>query len=158
MLLVTRVLPNPAGKDRQPPFGPTNEQLNNEWLEFTNVGNGPLSLVGVVLFHYTFTAACQNTGEERLMGFQGALEARHSVRVHTGPGVDWVDGTLHHLYANRANFAWNNACSDTAVLRNGQGSLIDWAAYDRHPPEGVILDRVPGTNRLAVTVSAYVRR
>jgi hypothetical protein len=158
MLVVTRALPNPAGKDRRPPFAPINDQLNNEWLEFGNLGDRPVSLENVGLFHYTFAVGCLKTGEDRLMTFQNSLQPRHSVRVHTGSGPEWVEGTIHHVYAGRGNFAWNNACSDTAVLRNAQGSLIDWAAYDRNPPEGVILDRIPGTNRLAVTVPAYVRR
>jgi Lamin Tail Domain len=158
MLVVTRALSNPMGKDRQPPFGPANDQLKNEFVQFRNVANSAVSLQDVALFHYTFTAGCQNTGEDRLMTFQNALLAGHSVRVHTGTGVEWLEGTIHHIYAGRSNFVWNNSCSDTAVLRNAQGSLLDWATYDRNPPEGVILDRVPGTNRLAVTVPAFVGR
>src|SRR4051794_16883111 len=35
-LLITRAVPNPAGKDRTPANTVTNQQLNGEWIEFTN--------------------------------------------------------------------------------------------------------------------------
>ena len=28
------------------------------------------------------------------------------------------------------------------------GSLVDWASYDPKPPEGIVLNRIPGTNKL----------
>jgi len=154
MLLVTRALPDPAGKDRHGAYPPNNDQLNQEWVEIANGGAAPVSVNGVALFHYTFNAHCRRTGEDDLISLQGTLQPRHSVRFHTGCGTPWDEGTIRHLYVGRENYAWNNRCGDTAVLRNGLGELLDWAAYDPAPPQGVVLNRVPGTNRLSPVASA----
>jgi len=147
-LLVTHALPNPAGKDRPYPYPPSNQQLNGEWVEFTNASARLLSLDGVTLLNYTFDSRCARTGEDALMVFKGGLGSGRSVRVHTGHGQPWDEGLVRHLYAGRSNYVWNNACGDTAVLRTGRRDVIDWASYDPAPPEGAILDRVPGTNKL----------
>ncbi len=55
---------------------------------------------------------------------------------------------MRHFYIGRQNYAWNNVCGDTAVLRNSQGQLLDWTSYDAQPLEGTILSRVPGTNKI----------
>lgn len=154
-LLVTRVLPNPAGKDRLYPYPPSNDQLNAEWVEFGNVGGRVLSLDGVTISHYTFDRSCSRTGEDLLTTFNGTLDAGRSIRLHTGRGETRADGTVWHLYAGRSNYAWNNECGDTAVLRSGRQELIDWASYDPEPPEGAVLNRVPGTNKLSAV--PYVR-
>lgn len=148
-LTITRALPNPAGKDRTPANRVTNEQLNGEWLEFGNTSGKRLDINGVTLNHYTFDAQCQRTGEDVVLTFKNALEAGHSIRVHTGSGQVYSEGTLWHLYAGRGNFIWNNACGDTAVIRAAGGGLIDWASYDPRPAEGAVLERLPGTNKLS---------
>jgi hypothetical protein len=152
MLLVTRGLPNPLGKDRTAGWAP-NDQLNSEWIEFQNQGQQSAALAGISINHYTFDGRCSKTGEDRLMTFKGFLAAGHSVRVHTGTGDAWDEGTVRHLYAGRSNYAWNNACGDTAVLRNVEGNWIDYAAYDPNPPEGVVVNRVPGTHQLVPYVA-----
>jgi hypothetical protein len=154
MLLVTRALPDPAGKDRHALYLPSNDQLNQEWIEFANIGAQPVSVEGVALSHYTFDAYCQRTGEDVLMTLTGTVQPRHSVRFHTGSGTPWNEGTIRHLYVGRTNYAWNNRCGDTAVLRTARGEVLDWASYDPAPPEGVILNRVPGTNKLSPVASA----
>ena len=83
------------------------------------------------------------------MGFTGGLASGRSIRVHSGAGSTWQDGVIWHMYAGRSNYAWNNACGDTAVLRDPSGSLSDWASYDAQPPDGSVLGRVPGTNKLS---------
>jgi hypothetical protein len=153
-LLITRAVPNPAGKDRLPPYGPTNEQLNKEWMEFRNASARNLRLDEVVLMHFSFDRYCSQTGVDDVMNFKGLLQPEHSVRVHTGDGETWQEGTIWHLYARRSNYLWNNACGDTATLRLTNGGRIDWASYDPHPPEGVVLNRVPGTNQLSAVRSA----
>ena len=153
-LLVTRVLPNPPGKDRRPPLAPSNDKLVMEWAEFQNVGRDVVDLQGCSLLHTTFNQSCSRTGEDELMTFTGTLQPGHSVRVHTGSGTAWTEGTIRHLYAGRANFAWNNACGDVAVLKNAEKSLVDWAQYDRNPPEGTVLNRIHGTNKLGAAWSA----
>jgi hypothetical protein len=154
MLLVTRALPDPAGKDRQGAYPSSNDQLNQEWVEIANAGAQPASVNGVALSHYTFNVHCQRTGEDLLMSLKGTVQPRHSVRFHTGSGTAWDEGTVRHLYVGRENYAWNNRCGDTAVLRNARGEVLDWASYDPAPPEGVVLNRIPGTNKLSAFASA----
>lgn len=147
-LYITQVLPNPPGRDRPPHGGPTNEQLNREWVEFTNASGRVLDMNGVQLLHFTFDRRCQKTGEDRLTTFSGEFNPGYSLRVHSGFGeVSW-EGTIRHVYVGSPSYAWNNACGDTAVLRNGAGTLVDWASYAPNPPEGKVLRRVSGTNKL----------
>jgi hypothetical protein len=148
-MIVSRALPNPTGKDRRPSSPPTNEQLNNEWMEITNNGTAAESVDGVALSHYTFNTQCAKTGEDTLMALKGTVLAGHSVRFHTGSGTAWTEGSVRHLYLGRGNYAWNNVCGDTAVIRSAMGGWSDYAAYDRNPPEGIVLVRVPGTYKLS---------
>jgi hypothetical protein len=160
-LEVTRLLPNPAGKDRTPANQVTNAQLNGEWVEFRNTTAKTLNIEGVYITHRTFTSRCEPIQDERLTTFKGNLSSGHSVRLHSGSGTDGTDPydpTLHHVYVGRGNFVWNNVCGDRAGLYVASGVEIDYAYYDRNPPEGVILERVPGSHRLAVPVPAYTRR
>src|SRR5438309_7571254 len=93
-LTVSRGLPNPAGKDRTPAHQVTNEQLNGEWMEFANTTQHAISLQSVQLLDYTFDRACQKTGEDVVMGFTGTVSAGHSVRVHSGSGTAYNEGTI----------------------------------------------------------------
>jgi hypothetical protein len=152
-LTVSKGLPNPLGKDHAPAHGPTNQQLNNEWFEFGNAGNSVVLVVGVELRHYTFDRAGNKTGEATVITFtSGALQPGHSVRVHTGTGTALDEGTVRHVYAGHGNYVWNNG-GDTAVLRGATGSLIDWASYDPAPPEGAVVYRISGTNKLRPALS-----
>jgi hypothetical protein len=146
-LYITRAIPNPAGKDRPPHGGPTNAQLNGEWLEFQNASGKNLDLAGVDLLHQTFGTRCQRTGQETVTSFTGTLNAGSSIRVHTGRGEGAWEGSLFHFYLGRSNYAWNNSCGDLAVLSLKAGT-IDNAGYAPNPPEGKILIRVSGTNQL----------
>jgi hypothetical protein len=150
-LTVTKALPNPIGKDSSHGRPVSNQQLNGEWVEFksTNSEGKNLTMDGVSISHTTFTHSCQRTGEERLMTFNGALAAGYSVRVHTGNGEPYDEGTVRHLFANRGNYVWNNGCGDTAILRAQSGGEIDSASYAPHPSEGVVLVRIPGTHTLS---------
>lgn len=146
-LYITQALPNPAGKDRPPHGGPSNAQLNAEWLEFQNTSGKNLDLAGVDLLHQTFNNWCQLTGQETVTSFKGPLDAGRSIRVHTGRGEGAWEGTLFHFYLGRSNYVWNNACGDIAVL-SVKGGTIDSAGYAPNPPEGAVLRRVSGTNQL----------
>jgi hypothetical protein len=153
-LLLTRVLPNPAGKDRTPANQVTNQQLNGEWVEFKNVHDKALDLNGLRVAHYTFTDRCQHTGEDSIKTYGDAvLAAGWSIRLHTGVGSPSIEGTIEHHYLNRRSFVWNNRCGDTAVLR-WRDNLLDWACYDPQPPEGAVLNRIPNTNRFDVAHAA----
>lgn len=148
-LEISRALPNPAGKDRTPANRITNEQLNGEWIQFRNTTQKALSIDGVTISHHTFNAYCQMTDEDQLTSFTGPMPAGSSIRLHTGTGQPSDEGSLRHLYLGRGNFVWNNDCGDTAVLKVASGGVIDRASYDPNPPEGVVLNRIPGTERLA---------
>lgn len=147
-LYITMALPNPAGKDRQAGSAPNNNQLNGEWIEFANVSGKNLSMDGVHLDHTTFGAYCHKTGEETLTTFNNTMQAGTSIRVHSGSGQPSWEGTIRHLYLARNNYAWNNRCGDTAYLRTENGT-IDRAGYDPNAGEGVVLRRIPNTNKLA---------
>ena len=155
-LLVTHALPNPAGKDRRYPMQPSDDQLNAEWVEFANASGRALALEDVTMSHYTFNQACRQTGEDCLTTFSGTLYPGWSIRLHTGSGTPWDEGATRHLFAGRRNYAWNNACGDTAVLRGPRRDVLDWASYDPQPPDGVMLNRVPGTNKLAAVRPARI--
>lgn len=146
-LYVTKAHPNPAGKDKARWDPPTNEKLNDEWVEFANITSSKVSLGNVTLQHRTYDSQCNLTGEDMVTDFRGDLEPGGSVRVHTGSGQSYFDGVVHHVYAGRANFVWNNKCGDQVILR-ANDNLHDWAAYDPNPPEGAILRRKQGTNKL----------
>jgi len=148
MFLVTRALPNPYGKDRSPSYGAPNQQLNGEWIEFANATRQILSLDGLTMSHYTFNFRCEQSGEDVLTSFSGQLGVGKSIRVHTGTGNGYWEGDVFHFFLGRSNYAWNNQCGDTVILRR-PNSLIDWASYRTNPPEGAVLVRVPNENRLA---------
>src|SRR5438552_1910375 len=99
-LTVTRAVPNPAGKDRTPTHQVTNQQLNAEWMEFENTTRGTLSVQGVGLYDYTFDRGCEKTGEDLVMSFVGAVLPGHSVRVHSGSGIPYDEGSIRHLFAD----------------------------------------------------------
>lgn len=147
-LYVTRALPNPVGKDRSRYGTPNNDQLNAERIEFVNTTSRLRSLAAVTLWDRTFDHKCNPTGERLLATLSGDLPASGVARVHSGSGRNFWDGGILHIYLNRSNYVWNNECGDRVMLKiNGQ--FIDWAEYEPNPPEGVILNRVAGTNRLA---------
>jgi len=74
-LHITKAHPNSAGKDKPWWGAPTNEKLNEEWVEFRNITVSKLRLVGVSLHHNTFDSNCRNTGESQLTTFTGELES-----------------------------------------------------------------------------------
>ena len=144
-LQLTRIMPNPAGKDAA--WGrTTNDKLNQEWIEFAAVG-GDRNLTGDRLIHRTYSpAACVVTGFDDLVTFGdvGSLLAGQSIRLHTGSGQNWWEGSVLHSYLGRSWFVWNNGCGDQATI-SYSGSTVDWAAYAPNPPER-ILTRIPSTN------------
>jgi hypothetical protein len=147
-LYVTYAHPNPVGKDRARTQPPTNAKLNEEWVQFANIGSSAVNMTGVSLHDRTFDQRCSATGERQLQTFEGSLSVGRSVRMHTGSGSPYNEGTVRHLYLERNNYVWNNACGDEVILRRG-ATLLDWAGYDPNPPEGTVLRRIKGTNRLA---------
>lgn len=142
-LQLTRIMPNPGGKDSA--WGrTTNEKLNEEWVEFVAVG-GDRNLTGDKLLHRTYaTSGCIVTGTDELNTFNGTLSSGQSIRVHTGSGQDYWEGSLLHLYLERSWFIWNNGCGDQATLAYN-GNILDWASYSPNPPERPLV-RATGTH------------
>jgi hypothetical protein len=68
-LYITFALPNPAGKDRPPYSGPSDVQLNGEWIQFLNTSGKQLDMNGTRLFHQTFDRHCQRTGQDEVANF-----------------------------------------------------------------------------------------
>lgn len=143
-LYLTRIFPNPPGKDSR--FGvAANDQLNQEWVEF-GVAGGDRPLTGDQLFHRTHTSGtCNISGIRELVKFGVVtLASGQVVRVHTGAGRNYWDGSVYHHFLGRSWFVWNNSCGDEAQLQY-DGKVIDWAAYSANPGER-ILTRASGTN------------
>lgn len=146
-LYLTRIQPNPPGRDRTRYSAPTNQQLNEEMVEF--VATTERDLTGDELWHLTFSSqGCTNTGTDRLAKFESVKLSRGDrVMVHTGSGQNGWNGSTYHVYLGRRNYAWNNDCGDRASLAYN-GTTIDWAQYDPNPREG-LLKRIDNTNKFA---------
>jgi hypothetical protein len=145
-LYLTRIQPNPPGRDVVRPGWATPDLLNGEWVEMASV-SGARNLAGDVLQHNTYTSSgCSLTGQEVVLKFgTGELNQGQSIRLHTGPGADqWVENTFY-MFLGRKWFIWNNDCGDRADL-SFNNQQLDWASYGPSPREG-ILTRVVGTNR-----------
>jgi len=144
-LILTRIQPNPPGRDASRYGAISASQLNNEWVEFAVRANR--TMTGDELCHRTFTSnGCVPTGLEQLLKFSaGNLAAGTLVQVHTGSGQNhWAGGT-YHMFLGRGWFVWNNSCGDRAELKY-DSTILDWAEYNPAPREGVLI-RVNGTNK-----------
>ena len=155
ILYVVRAQPNPRGKDTLWSGAATNQQLNEEWVEFEAVG-GDRNLTGDVVTHVTFSAHCRTTGSDELIKFsEGTLSVGRRLQLHTGFGTNGWVGVTFHMYLGRSWFVWNNACGDRATV-SYNGRIIDSAAYAPRPPEGV-LERIVGTDRLEPSYAWHAR-
>lgn len=147
-LTVSRIKPNPSGKDRNRYGDATAAQLGAEWVDIENTSRDPVNLQGVELYHLAFTGL--QGSPAKVMGFTGSLAAGQTVRVHSGRVRDLavlrkedLDGAEHHVFTGRDMFVWNNSEGDTPSLwAVGNRTWIDRASYDRNPPEGAVLVRI----------------
>lgn len=145
-LFLTRIKPNPAGKDRSR-TGATPAQLAAEWVDFRNDGSEPAPLDEVVLYHRAYSGGTAKW--ERVIGFTGTLPVGQTVRVHAGRARDVsvmkhedLVGADYHIFIGEDRYVWNNREGDTPLLYNQQThSTIDQASYDPFPPEGAVLVR-----------------
>jgi hypothetical protein len=158
-LTITRIKPNPAGKDRPPHGGPTPAQLAAEWVDFRNDQGQAVSLNGISLWHLTY-APGRDAEWARIMTFsEFTLANGKIVRVHSGIKRDLsvvrqedLDGADYHAFTGDDAYVWNNKQGDTPLLfRATDKTTIDNASYDPNPPEGVVLVRVG--DKLVVPVS-----
>ena len=91
--------------------GDDQENLNDEYVTFTNTGSEPLSLSGWTVHDeadHTYVFPDGTT-----------LAAGASVTLHTGDGTD----TETDLYWGSGNAIWNNG-GDTVVVRNSEGRTV----------------------------------
>lgn len=91
-LQITRIKPNPTGKDRSR-YGQTSAaQLAAEWVDFQNNGSAAVDLAPVELWHRAYHHG-QNPTWEKVMTFSGKLQPGKTVRVHSGSGPEASSGT-----------------------------------------------------------------
>lgn len=89
---------------------PEKENLNEEWVEISNLGTEEVGLAG-------WTLEDQQNHSYRFPDI--TLGAGSAVRVHTGAGTD----TEEDLYWNLGGSVWNND-GDVATLRDASGEVV----------------------------------
>src|SRR4029453_10124743 len=112
-LLITRIKPNPAGKDRNRFGTATASQLGAEWVNFKNTGSAAVDLCGIELYHLAYAPGSTQGRWDKIIDFNGILQVGRTVRGHSGSGPESVirpedrAGADHHLFTGR-NYVWNN--------------------------------------------------
>lgn len=161
-LRITRIKPNPAGKDRSRYGTADASQLAAEWVDFKNSGADSVELNGVDLYHLAYAPGADRGRWDKIMSFRGSLPPGNTVRVHAGSGPESVirpadrTGAEYHLFNGR-NYVWNNDHGDSPRLFDtAREQNIDQASYDPYPPEGQILVR-SGNKLVPAAVPAYSR-
>jgi micrococcal nuclease len=95
-------------------YGNDNENLNDEYVVFENVGDGSMDLSG-----YTVT---DSDGNEYTVPDGFTLGAGESFRLHTGSGTD----TATDLYWGKSYAVWGNS-GDTVYVYDDSGDFVlDW--------------------------------
>lgn len=148
-LQVSKLKPNPSGKDRNRQGSPSPAQLGAEWVDLRNTGREAISLAGVELYHLAYNRASGKAEWQKITGFRGTLGVGHVLRVHSGRSrpltvlrPEDLTGAKFHCFTGRDAFVWNNVEGDSAGLwRPKERVWIDKAFYDPHPPEGAVLIR-----------------
>jgi hypothetical protein len=89
---------------------PEKDNLNEEWVEITNLGTGDVNLAGWTL----------EDGQNHTYKFPDfSLKAGAVAKIRTGDGND----TAADLFWNRSSSIWNND-GDTATLKDASGSIV----------------------------------
>src|ERR1700687_622473 len=143
---ITKIKPNPSGKDR-PRFGsPPPSQLAAEWVDLCNDSSQPAPLGTVGLYHIAYAPGTATW--RRVTTFSGTLPAGAVVRVHAGRAREGVIaaedmlGADYHLFTGEDAYVWNNREGDSPMLTDETtNSTIDRAIYAPYPPEGAVLVR-----------------
>lgn len=148
MLQISRIKPNPRGKDRTRLGHASPEQLGAEWVDVRNAGGSVAELGGIQLCHRAYS----DDGTSRMTvvtSLSGQLGSGRTIRVHAGQhrgeGVlrheDQI-GADRHVFTGTDQYVWNNEEGDTAALFDtGQERYVDEASYAPNPPEGIVLVR-----------------
>lgn len=144
-LQITKIKPNPAGKDKMGGFIPQ-QQLAGEWVDFKNIYGTPVDLKNTELYHWAYGSP---KGEWELVSdFTGVLQPGEVVRVHSGGEIPLTSlrpedyqGADHHVFSGK-NYIWNNDKRDYPRLWNSSTKKwLDETYYEAYPPEGKILVR-----------------
>ncbi|HNX40698.1 MAG TPA: lamin tail domain-containing protein [Methanothrix sp.] len=89
---------------------PEKDNLNEEWVEISNLGSADASLTGWTL----------EDAQNHSYSFPDiSLKAGAAIKIHTGTGTD----TEEDLYWNRSSSIWNND-GDVATLMDASGNTI----------------------------------
>jgi micrococcal nuclease len=97
--------------------GDDNLNLNDEWVQFTNIGRRPVVMTG---WGVADTSATHRYTFGRLV-----LDPGRTVTLFTGCGSDT---RLARYWCNTRSAVWNND-GDTVFLRDGSGNLIVSESY-----------------------------
>jgi micrococcal nuclease len=92
--------------------GDDNDNLNDEWVRFTNAGAGPVDLDGWIV--------ADESASHRYRFASLMLDSGGSVTVYTGCGADTADA---RYWCNTASAVWNNS-GDTVFLRDPAGNNV----------------------------------
>lgn len=107
-LSITEIHADAAGND--------NENLNDEYVTFTNTGSEPLDLSGWMV---------SDEADHRYTFPDGAsLAAGATVTLHTGSGSD----TVSNRYWGASGAVWNNG-GDTVLVTDDAGTLVASKSY-----------------------------
>jgi micrococcal nuclease len=98
--------------------GNDNDNLNDEWAEFTNPGSSALDLTG-------WSVKDESASHRYYFPSGFSLEAGSTVRLHTGCG----DDTATALYwCNQGSAVWNNG-GDTVFVLDPNGNIVVSESY-----------------------------
>ncbi len=149
-LYIVKAKPNPLGKDKIGSFLPKN-QLAGEWIDIKNIGNNPVDLTNMALYHWAYKQP--EPKWELVMLFKGLtlshLPAGNVMRVHSGGVIPIADlltidriGAEYHLFSGKG-YVWNNDKSDKPIIWDSKLEVyVDQTSYDAYPADGKILNRV----------------
>ena len=160
-ITVSRIKPNPTGKDRTRYGGASAAQLGAEWVDIKNTSAGGVNLAGIALWHIAYSGG--QAQAQRVVDLTGVLGAGQTLRIHSGQTrplnvlfQEDLVGADFHGFTGNDNYTWNNDLPDCpGLVRTSQNAYVDRACYDANPPEGAILvragDRLVVASRAAST-------
>ncbi|MBN1234765.1 MAG: lamin tail domain-containing protein [Methanotrichaceae archaeon] len=98
---------------------PEKENLDEEWVEISNLGSADVSLAGWTL----------EDAQNHSYAFPDfSLSAGAKAKIRTGVGTD----TSEDLFWNRSSSIWNNG-GDVATLRDASGNIVSSFPEETQP-------------------------
>jgi hypothetical protein len=147
-ITISRIKPNPTGKDRTRHGGASVAQLGAEWVDIKNTSASGINLAGIALWHLAYSSG--QAQPQKVVDLTGVLGGGQTLRIHSGQVrpltvlyQEDLAGADFHGFTGSDNYTWNNDRLDApGLVRTSQNAWIDRATYDANPPEGAILVRV----------------